>query len=59
MPQPDQSSPVLTASQKEMRDQVIGEIKRSIAEGVPVVLTSGGRKVCTFYPDGKVARHDC
>lgn len=42
----------------DIREQYMAQIRAKLAEGVPVTLTCGGKRICTFYPNGTTEHHD-
>ena len=49
----DEPSP-LDDIRKQYQEMVLAKL----VEGVPVTLTCGGRKICTFHPNGTTEHHD-
>lgn len=42
----------------DLREQMMEQIAAKLAEGIPVTLSCGDKRICTYYPDGTSERHD-
>jgi hypothetical protein len=43
---------------REMTDAIMAQATASLAHGIPVTFTCGGKKLYTLYPSGRTERHD-